>query len=184
MRRPTRRTPSRGQRSPRRPTPLPSPPVRGRGGPKGPPVRAVPKNPPKPRPTGSGPYGGRVPKRVKETLSAVKKTPPNTGTSTKTNAQPRTLQPAKVQPQVTAAERNKMIASVRAAEQAKLDNKPATGGQAKKVTPAELARIRAGNAARNKAPTGSRAAAIRRRRRRGGGGLAGALRRRRARIGR
>lgn len=207
MRRPTRKTPSRGQRSPRRPTPLPSPPVRG--GPKGPPkprsVRGGPKDPPKPRPvrggrritekprgpktrpnTGTSTKTAQLQKRAQAQaqLDAVKKTTSNIGTSTKTNAQPRTLQPAKVQPQVTAAERNKLIASARAAEQAKLDNKPATGGQAKKVTPAELARIKAGNAARNKAPTGSRAAAMRRRKRRGGGGLAGALRRRRARMGR
>ena len=79
MRRPAMR--NRGQGSSRRPTPLPSPPVGG--GPKGPPVRAVPKTPPKPRPTGSGPYGGRVPKRVKETLTPIKKTPPNTGTKGK-----------------------------------------------------------------------------------------------------
>ena len=99
MRRPLMR--SRGQGSSRRPTPLPSPPVRG--GPKGPPVRGVPKTPPKSRPVRGGrritepprpirggpktppkPPGGRVPKRVKEPLTPIKKTPPNTGTSTKT----------------------------------------------------------------------------------------------------
>lgn len=238
MKRPSMRTPRRGQGSSRRPTPLPSPPVRG--GPKGPPkprpVRAVPKTSPKPHPTGrglggstkggpgpmtiarggksdirtprtqrptrSGPYGGRVPKRVKETPSAVKKTPPNTGTSSKTaelqkraqaqrdavraqrNNPPVNAVPVKrnlpiSQRQPTGTQKAQLEAAFRAAA-----SKPATGGQAKKGTPADLARIRAGNAARNKAPTGSRAAAIRRRRRRGGGGLAGALRRRRARMGR
>ena len=211
MRRPTRRTPSRGQRTPRRPTPLPSRPVRGR--PKGPPVRGVPKNPPRPRPVRGGrritdpprpvrggpktppkPPGGRVPKRVKEPLTPIKKTPPNTGTSIRTpqrvptraeqlaimeaarrnvkpkpttggqtkktppnTGQPRTAKLAKNQRPPTAAERNQMEAALRAAEAAKLANKAPT----------------------QKAPTGSRAAAMRRRRRRGG--LAGALRRARRR---
>ena len=81
MRTPTMRTPSRGQRG-RNPTPLPSRPVRG--GPKITEKPRIQKTPPKPRPTKTGPYGGRVPKRVKETPSAIKKTPSNTGTSTKT----------------------------------------------------------------------------------------------------
>ena len=233
MRRPTRRTPSRGQRtpsrgqrSPRRPTPLPSRPVRGR--PKGPPLRAVPKTPPKPRPVRGGrgiteplrpvrggpktppkPPGGRVPKRIKEPLTPIKKTLPNTGNSTRTpqrvptkaeqtammeerirrsvGSKPTTGGQTKKTPpatgtstktaqlqkraqldavpvkgsisqrQPTAAERNQMEAALRAAEAAKLANKAPT----------------------QKAPTGSRAAAIRRRRRRGG--LAGALRRARSR---
>ena len=194
MRRPARRTLSRRQRSSRRPTPLPSPPVRR--GPKGPPVRRIPKNPPKPRPirggpktppkprpTGSGPYRGRVAKRVKETLTPIKKTPSNTGTSTKT------------------AQLQRFNAAQRAAV-----SRPATGGQAKKASPAELARIRAGNAARNKAPTQTisqkvpagvrratpadlakfrnKAPATPTRRPRRSRGLAGPLRRRRARMGR
>jgi len=72
MRTPAMRTPRRGQRGSRGPTPLPSRPVRG-----------GPRITEKPSPTRSGPYGGRVPKRVKETLSPIKKTPPNTGTSSK-----------------------------------------------------------------------------------------------------
>lgn len=242
MRRPTTR--SRGQGRSRRPTPRPSRPVRG--GPKGPPTSrpvrggsrgrggtgttgpsratqirsgksdvrtprgtrataVAPKTPPKPRTT------GLKPTKKGPDLPLIKKTPPNTGTSTKT------AQLAKSQRQPTAAERKQMEAALRAAQQARLDNKAPTQkvpAGAKPATPAELAKFRSKTPA---APTGSRAAAIRRRKRRGGlagalrraaaakasrptaptgsraaamrrrrrsGGLAGALRRRRARMGR
>jgi len=254
MRRPTRR--SRGQGSSRRPTPLPSPPVRGRGGPKGPPVRGVPKTPPKPRPVRGGrritepprpirggpktppkPPGGRVPKRVKEPLTPIKKTPPNTGTSTKTakrekldavpvkanpniklakavstktppnTGQPRTLQPAKAQPQVTAAERKQLMEAALRAREAKAptqqaaaktaelqkrlfnDAQRAASKNTRPKTKPERGPISVGPAKpfkgtprqtlRPPAPTGSRAAAMRRRKR--SGGLAGALRRARSR---
>jgi len=135
MRRPLMR--SRGQGSSRRPTPLPSPPVRG--GPKGPPVRGVPKTPPKSRPVRGGrritepprpirggpktppkPPGGRVPKRVKEPLTPIKKTPNNTGTSTRT--------PQRVP---TRAEQMAIMEAARR----NVKPKPTTGGQTKKTPP-------------------------------------------------
>ena len=152
MRRPTMR--SRGQGRSRRPTPRPSRPVRG--GPKGPPVRAVPKNPPKPRPVRGGsrgrggtgttgpsratqirsgksdvrtPRGTRVtavpkapPKRVKETLAPTKKTPPNTGTSTRT--------PQRV------PTRAEQLAIMNERIRRSVGPKPTTGGQTKKTSPA------------------------------------------------
>ena len=126
MRRPTRRTPSRGQRSPRRPTPLPSPRVRGRGRPKGPPVRAVPKTPPKPP-------GGRVPKRVKEPLTPIKKTPPNTGTKsgkTPPNRGTSTRTPQRV------PTRAEQLAMMNERIRRSVGPKPTTGGQTKKTSPA------------------------------------------------
>lgn len=112
----------------------------------------------------------RTPKRVKETLSPIKKTPPNTGTSS------RTLQPSKVQP--TPEQHNRMVAALRAEETAKLANKAPTQKAPTGNSRAAAMQMEAAKLA-NKAPTGSRAAA--KRRRKISGGLAGALRRARSR---